>query len=49
MLFRSDAPVFRFSFEEDRAPPTSPGDNTSSVITMTTNKPSTLTLDNMVN
>ncbi|TWW60836.1 Serine/threonine-protein kinase N2 [Takifugu flavidus] len=44
----SDAPVFRLSFEEDGAPLTSPGDNTSSVITATTNKPSTLTLDNMV-
>ncbi|XP_029684895.1 serine/threonine-protein kinase N2-like isoform X2 [Takifugu rubripes] len=43
----SDAPVFRLSFEEDGAPLTSPGDNTSSVITATTNKPSTLTLDNM--
>lgn len=41
-LFCSDAPVFRLSFEEGRAPPTSPG------ITTATNNTSPLMLDNMV-
>lgn len=41
-LFCSDAPVFRLSFEEDRAPPTSPE------ITTATNNTSPLMLDNMV-
>lgn len=41
-LFCSDAPVFRLSFEEDRAPPTSPG------ITTATNDTSPLVLDNTV-
>lgn len=47
-LFCSDAPVFRLSFEGNQAPPTSPGNTTTSLITTTTNRTSPLMMGNLV-